>query len=90
VGQVALTHQSIKAELASIPDDRFLEVQYSEFCTNPESVFKQIKEKLSLQGFDGLGEYSGPSHFEEQDYSNMDGNQDMTKLEKAIETFASA
>ncbi len=62
-GQVFHTRQTIERDLAELPDERWLRVEYEDFCANPRQVYDQLRQRLSRMGFDpGVG-YLGPDSF---------------------------
>lgn len=62
-GQVYYTNQAVEEGLEKIDGSKYLRVDYEEFCNSPESVFKKIRERFSLQGFDTGWKYNGQLSF---------------------------
>ena len=50
--QVYFTNSAIEKGLGQIDSSRWLQVSYEEFCRSPKQTFRQILEKLALQGVD--------------------------------------
>lgn len=63
-GQVHLTNQSIRRELADLPAANTLPVMYEQFCENPEGLYVPIVEKLADLGYPTDHPYHGPERFE--------------------------
>lgn len=51
VGQVYYTNKAITTGLAQIPADRYIEIIYEDFCTNPNSLIKNLENKLYFKKF---------------------------------------
>ncbi len=49
-GQVYYTRQAIKLNSEQIDGKRWLAIDYDAFCENPQSIWKQIRERLILHG----------------------------------------
>lgn len=62
-GQVYYTNSATESGLECVSDCNKLTVNYEQFCSSPESIFGQIKEKFALQGHTPDWEYRGPSSF---------------------------
>lgn len=73
-GQVALTDQSIRAELGAIPAHKQFAVRYEELCETPADVWRRLRERIVEGSADPasaaarLGEdYVGPTSFRRSD-----------------------
>ena len=86
-GQVYYTNRAIEEGLGGIDDSRRLEVRYEEFCTDPARVFRQIAEKLALQGYDLDKTYSGPQRFESANERRL-SDKDSEKIKAAYKKFS--
>jgi hypothetical protein len=67
VGQIYFTNQAIEAGLASLPEQRYLKVDYEAFCAAPGQVFNQLRERLGHMGYAACPPYAGPEHFDHTD-----------------------
>lgn len=65
VGQIYYNRKGVRDGLATIDENRQLNVDYSEFCADPKHTMSLIKKKFSDQGFELSGDYVGPEMFKE-------------------------
>lgn len=63
-GQVYFINQAIERALKRVSDERKMEVQYEQFCENPEKYYHILWEKLNRQGYEISKKYFGESRFE--------------------------
>jgi hypothetical protein len=63
-GQIFYTNRTIEESLGQISASRWLQIDYEDFCQNPEPVFREIAGKLSEQGYEMDRTYIGPGRFE--------------------------
>jgi hypothetical protein len=64
-GQVFFTNQAISDQLENLIPDRYLLVDYEEFCHSLEGFHELLLEKLRYQGWEPQSRgYSGPASFE--------------------------
>lgn len=63
-GQIYYTNHAIEQSLSKINDDRKLEVQYEQFCEEPEKYYHLIRKKMKRQGFTISDKYYGENRFE--------------------------
>ncbi|GAX62972.1 P-loop-containing kinase [Candidatus Scalindua japonica] len=63
-GQVFHTNCAIEKGLSQIDAKRCLNVNYEEFCMDPEKIFQQIVNKLADQGYRADWRYTGQDSFQ--------------------------
>ena len=89
VGQVEFTKQSIQRETQCIDSNRWLKVDYQDFCQSPKSTFEKIQAKLADQGYLLEDSYNGPEQFEDRNRSTSDSDEDMELIRMAMTTWNS-
>jgi hypothetical protein len=52
-GQVYFTNQAVAEGLKRIAPQKQLLVEYEAFCANPQRIFRQLRERVRAQGFNG-------------------------------------
>lgn len=62
-GQVYFTNCSIEKEFEHIDPSRKIQINYEDFCSDPELLFSQIAGKLANQGYE-ISKYLGPEKFD--------------------------
>jgi len=60
-GQICFINKAIEHGLASVTKSRKLVISYEGFCSDPASIFQQIKQKLNLEQ---AHSYQGPASFD--------------------------
>lgn len=60
-GQICFINKAIEHGLANVTKSRKLVISYEEFCSDPERIFQQIKQKLNLGQ---AHSYQGPASFD--------------------------
>ena len=83
--QIFYTRQAITKAFGRISSERWLDVDYEQFCLNPEKIYQEITERLGLQGFGMPDQYTGKSRF-----NNNNGPYDtaINELEKVYAQFS--
>jgi hypothetical protein len=80
-GQVHCINRAVTRGLSAVDESRKLVVQYEEFCADPQKVFEDLTEKLSMTG----SQYSGPATFSQTRSTEIS---ERPQIEKAISDFA--
>lgn len=62
-GQVYYKNKAVEIGLSKINKNKYLNVDYEQFCENPREVFKKIKSKYQEQGVKVKWRYNGPDKF---------------------------
>jgi len=86
-GQVYFTNRAIEEGLDQIDATRGLHVSYEQFCTAPERVFNQIKEKFSQQGYRVNWIYTGPEQFQSTNQFRLP-REDCKRIIDAYKSFS--
>ena len=63
-GQVYFKNCAVDKGLSQIGSSRCLQVNYEDFCMDPESLFRRLKDKLALQCDTDDWQYQGPERFQ--------------------------
>ncbi|MPZ17003.1 MAG: sulfotransferase family protein [Luteitalea sp.] len=63
-GQVLFTNESISQELALLPTQRAIQVDYEAFCQHPGEVWSRLQASFEALGFELRGNYDGPPSFQ--------------------------
>lgn len=71
-GQVFYFNQDIERALGQIDKNRWLQVSYEDFCSNPASVYSDLIGRLRHQGLSIEEKYDGPEAFELRNHINVD------------------
>lgn len=58
-GQVVFTKNAIKQGMDVISSEKKITISYKDFCENPIKLYHELAGKMSLQGYDLPGSYSG-------------------------------
>lgn len=61
--QIHYTRLAIENTFARIAENRYLTVDYEQFCENPKITYELIGERLNLQGYELPGNYMGQDDF---------------------------
>lgn len=80
-GQVHSINRAVTRGLSAVDESRKLVVGYEEFCENPQMVFEDLTDKISMTG----SKYSGPARFSQT--RSMETSE-RSQIEKAISDFA--
>jgi hypothetical protein len=88
-GQVYYTNRAIEDGLSQTETSRWLQIRYEDFCTSPEAVFEQVKEKLTLQDYQINSGYQGVSGFSSANSVRL-SPADFNEVEAAYEEFSRA
>jgi len=86
-GQVYYTNRAIEEGLGQIDDSRWMEINYENFCVEPERAFQQIVEKLSGQGYILERSYNGPKRFKSTNNARP-FKEDCEKIKAAYKKFS--
>jgi len=86
-GQIHLTNQSIRRELADLPEANSLAVEYERFCEDPAAVYGQIVAKLAELGHPSDHPYHGPERFEATNRRRLPSDE-FARVEAAWGSFA--
>ena len=86
-GQVYFSDCAIEEGLDQIDAARRMQVSYEDFCITPGSVFHQITEKFSQQGFEVRWNYTGPNQFTPTNQVRLP-EEDCEKIIKAYKHFS--
>ncbi len=69
-GQIEFTERSIQAELAELPEAKYLKISYEQLCKNPESIWDQLQTKIialsdpsTAASLETNNQYIGPKSF---------------------------
>lgn len=62
-GQAYYINQALDKSLASVSEERKLEIQYEDFCADPESYYYILRDKLLSQGYEISDVYCGEKEF---------------------------
>ena len=62
-GQVFYKNKAVREGLAEIDETKYIDVDYEEFCENPEKTFQELKRIYGQQGTQIDEEYKGPPRF---------------------------
>lgn len=84
--QAVYTQKAVADGIASIPSDRKLELSYADFCTSPNLIYNQIREKYQSLGIDTFAEYTGNDYFERNDSVRLN-REDERLLRDAVARF---
>lgn len=71
-GQVHHTKRAVREGLLTLPENRFLTINYEEFCQNPASVFSKLQKKLMNSGYKITDNYSGAKKFDVTNITRLD------------------
>lgn len=52
IGQVLLTNREIEQQLAALPGETSIEVEYEAFCSNPGKVLDSVRSRYAALGFE--------------------------------------
>ncbi len=63
-GQIYYTNSAIEKALEKVSEERKIEMQYEDFCEDPEKYYQLLKTKLRKQGCHISDNYFGKSKFE--------------------------
>lgn len=63
-GQIYYINKAIEKALEKIPTERKLEIEYEDFCQNPEKYYFELKEKLEQQNCKISQVYIGENRFD--------------------------
>lgn len=86
-GQVYFTNQAISKGLDQINSDRWMKVNYEEFCKDPATVFSTIKDKFIKQNCTVDWNYTGPETFECKNQIRL-SEEAARQISEAYKTFA--
>lgn len=62
-GQVYHMNKAVENGLNFVEDSRKIIVEYEDFCSNPEKYYKELSEKIELQGYKMNPVYAGEKEF---------------------------
>lgn len=62
-GQISCTNDAIEKALENVAEERKIEIQYEDFCKEPETYYHLLRAKLDRQGFPIAEKYCGESGF---------------------------
>lgn len=62
-GQIFYVNQAIERGLEKVSEERKLEIQYEDFCQNPEKYYYLLREKLRKQNYEISDKYCGEKEF---------------------------
>ncbi|MGD9087412.1 MAG: hypothetical protein PVI38_02900, partial [Desulfobacterales bacterium] len=86
-GQVFYKNKAVEKGLSKIDKRKYLNVDYEQFCENPEEVFKKIKVKYQEQGMNVKWRYNGPDRFISANNVRLN-DKDVCKVIKAYQEFS--
>ena len=61
-GQIYYINKAVSEGLKLVPNEKKLIVPYEDFCSDPNSVYLELKKRLLIQGC-AVDEYKGPKAF---------------------------
>ncbi len=82
-GQVYFTLQGIEQGLAQLNEERYLRIQYEDFCQNPAAVWQTLAQQFRLK----LPSYSGPQRFVSGNEAHYAHKEEMVQLRRAASHF---
>lgn len=85
-GQVYFTNRAVGQGLSTIETIHGLTVSYEEFCESPQEIYRQLRERLALFGYDLASDYRGPIRFESANQDRLAKHQ-LSLISKAYEKF---
>ena len=78
-GQIAAINRSVEHGLESVPEDRRMTVRYEDFCRAPSEIYKEIVDRLTVQGqnfdpppYQGAGSFEPTNTWRLQRYSELE------------------
>jgi len=80
-GQLHYINKAISAGMGTVAEHKKLIINYEDFCMNPQTIFKQILEKLGLEG---AQDHSGCEKF---DISRNKEQANYGEIQKALNIF---
>ncbi len=63
-GQIYYFNDEIERALSQIDENRCLQVDYENFCSDPAAIYAALRQKLRRQGLSIEEQYNGPANFE--------------------------
>ncbi|WP_197029737.1 MULTISPECIES: sulfotransferase [unclassified Halomonas] len=63
-GQIYYINKSIESGLKKVSQHKQMTVQYEDFCKNPAAIYSELKDKLSLNGYNLDDSYGLQSEFD--------------------------
>jgi hypothetical protein len=82
--QVFFTRKAIARSFGAISNERYLEVDYEQFCETPELIYQQIVERMMRQQFELPSQYTGTGGFKN---SNGSYDREIAMLEQVYGAF---
>jgi hypothetical protein len=86
-GQVYYLQLGIDTGLAQIDPNRFLRLEYLDFCLAPEAAYHQLCELFTLSGYELDSRYPGPSHFTHTDQIRL-SEAEVDQIRQAYQRFS--
>lgn len=73
--QVYWTRRRIQEAFDEIKPERKLSIAYEDFCSDPGSIYEQIRQQLAAQGSEISAKYKGPESFPVSDKQKVDDDE---------------
>lgn len=70
-GQVYYTNRAIQNGLKQLSDDKYLKINYEDFCKNPKRCWHKLHDKLAVNHYKLREEYTGPHQFMSRTYEQQ-------------------
>ncbi|MEW8049640.1 MAG: sulfotransferase [Candidatus Thiodiazotropha endolucinida] len=83
--QIHFTRQAIANSFEKMPSERWLSVDYEQFCETPEAVYELIYERLSQQDYTIPERYRGQMRFSNSNDSYSDSVKSLEAVYSAFE-----
>jgi hypothetical protein len=86
-GQLFFTTRAMDEQLSSMSTNRWIKVQYEDFCASPEEVFSAIADMMAPQSDGRMLPYYGPGSFVARN-NQHDNTDEIEKLMTAYNKFS--
>ncbi|MDZ7703687.1 MAG: sulfotransferase [Trueperaceae bacterium] len=86
VGQVFLLEKYMSAQLAALPSERYLDVDYEAFCRDPAKTLQDVRGRFSIRGGE-VALRDAPSPFEVSRPAETHGAAEVARVRAAVREF---